>query len=91
MTRLTAVIMIVIGGSAGGCGTTYLPIYQEAIGSSGEITESIAGHTSDASVAKEQAVMAAYPALHFKPVVLETDEQGGRWARLEGWRPGKER
>ena len=60
MTRLTAVIMIVIGGSVGGCGTTYSPIYQEAIGSSGEITESIAGHTSDASVAKEQAVMAAY-------------------------------
>lgn len=32
-----------------------------------------------------QAVMDAYPALHFKPVVVEADEQGGHWARLEGW------
>lgn len=32
------------------------------------------------------AVMAAYPTLEFKPPVLEADEQGGRWARLEGVR-----
>lgn len=38
-----------------------------------------------------QAVMDAYPALRFKPVILEADEQGGRWARLEGWRAGTQR
>ncbi len=38
-----------------------------------------------------QVVMDAYPTLRFKPVVIEADEQGGRWARLEGWRTGKER
>ena len=35
-----------------------------------------------------EAVVAAYPSLHFKSVVVEEDEQGGRWARLEGWRAG---
>jgi ribosomal protein L11 methyltransferase len=33
-----------------------------------------------------QAVIDAYPTLAFEPVVLEADEQGGRWARLEGVR-----
>jgi ribosomal protein L11 methyltransferase len=32
------------------------------------------------------AVMAAYPTLEFQPLVLDADEQGGRWARLEGAR-----
>lgn len=37
---------------------------------------------------EEQAdtVMAAYPTLGFLPVVYEADEQGRRWARLEGRR-----
>lgn len=35
-----------------------------------------------------QAVMAAYPSLSFEPLVLEADEQGGRWARLVGARTG---
>lgn len=33
-------------------------------------------------------VMDAYPMLVFEPVVLQADEQGGRWARLEGVRAG---
>lgn len=33
-----------------------------------------------------ESVMAAYPTLAFEPVVLEADEQGGRWARLVGVR-----
>ncbi|MGE0625979.1 MAG: 50S ribosomal protein L11 methyltransferase [Pseudomonadales bacterium] len=36
--------------------------------------------------AQADAVMAAYPALAFLPVVCEADEQGRRWARLEGRR-----
>ncbi len=35
-----------------------------------------------------QAVMEAYPALRFAAPVVESDEQGGRWARLEGRRTG---
>ena len=39
---------------------------------------------------EEQAVglMKAYPALSFAPVAVEADEQGARWARLEGVRAG---
>jgi len=33
-----------------------------------------------------ESVMAAYPLLDFLPVVFESDEQGRRWARLEGRR-----
>lgn len=34
--------------------------------------------------AQAEEVMAAYPALIFVPPVLEADEQGANWARLEG-------
>jgi ribosomal protein L11 methyltransferase len=38
--------------------------------------------------AQADAVMAAYPALTFRPVVTEADEQGANWVRLEGVRDG---
>jgi ribosomal protein L11 methyltransferase len=38
--------------------------------------------------AQASAVMNAYPALAFRPVVLEADEQGAQWARLEGFHGG---
>ncbi len=45
-----------------------------------------------AGLLEDQAeeVMAAYPTLTFAPIVLETDEQGGRWARLEGRSAGEQ-
>ncbi len=36
--------------------------------------------------AQADRVMRAYPSLSFSPVALEADEQGARWARLEGVR-----
>lgn len=42
----------------GGCSTASIPVYTELVGKSGEITETIAGYTSDASVAKEREVHA---------------------------------
>ena len=36
--------------------------------------------------AQAVSVMKAYPALSFAPVAVEADEQGARWARLEGVR-----
>jgi ribosomal protein L11 methyltransferase len=38
--------------------------------------------------AQAERVMNAYPGLSFRPVALEADEQGARWARLEGVRAG---
>ncbi len=39
-----------------GCSTAAIPVYTEAVGASGEITETIAGYTKDASVLKEAQV-----------------------------------
>lgn len=47
-------LMLAVG--LGGCSTASIPVYTELAGQSGEITETIAGYTSDASVAKEHEV-----------------------------------
>lgn len=55
MTRLIAGLLtglLILGG----CSTASIPVYTEMVGQSGEITETIAGYTSDASVAKEREV-----------------------------------
>ena len=58
--RIWVVLSLAISGlQLGGCSTQMIPVMSDVVGQSGEVTQSIATYTSDASVAKEAAVMEA--------------------------------
>lgn len=53
---LTVLFVLLLGGCTG----TQVPVVLEAVGSSGEITETVASYTSEASMEKERELMKTY-------------------------------